>query len=170
MNTVRSCSSHNVFLHPGEFHFGPSPGQIGTLLGSCVALTVWHPQTRCGGMCHILLPSRVRPHGAIADCRYAWEAVERFALEIRRRGIEPEACRVHLYGGGNMFQGTSAEGMNVGQRNLEATRAAIAAFGFSTAFEHVGGFEPRRLAFDLATGQVKVAVTKRPQTAGGGTN
>lgn len=160
MTLVRPSKPQNIFLHPGEFHFGAAPGKIGTLLGSCVALTVWHPASCQGGMCHILLPSRSRPPGANPDCRYAWDAVERLAQEVRRRGIDPVSCLVHMYGGGNMFCGTAAESINVGRKNLEATRMAVAHFGFCTAYEHVGGDQPRRLTLDLGNGSVHLALTK----------
>ena len=47
-----------VFLQPGEFHFGHARTRIKTILGSCVAITMWHPILRIGGMCHYLLPAR----------------------------------------------------------------------------------------------------------------
>ena len=42
----------DLVLQPGEWFFGQSPNRISTLLGSCVAVTVWHPILRCGGLCH----------------------------------------------------------------------------------------------------------------------
>jgi len=50
-----------LMLMPGELHFGGEVQSLKTLLGSCVALTLWHPKRRIGGMCHFLLPSRQRP-------------------------------------------------------------------------------------------------------------
>jgi len=147
-----------VFLHPGEFHFATAPTRIGTLLGSCVAVTVWHPQHRFGGMCHILLPGRQRPPGTLPDCRYADEAIERFVYALRSRRVTPASCQVKLLGGGSMFAGTSAGNMDVGGRNVEATRAALAACGFRVMREHVGGASRRRLTFDLASGHVWLAV------------
>ena len=50
-----------IFLEPGEFQFTTDPDvRLRTLLGSCVALTMWHPKCRYGAMCHFLLPSRGR--------------------------------------------------------------------------------------------------------------
>jgi chemotaxis protein CheD len=158
-------SRPEIFLHPGEFCFGPAPGRIGTLLGSCVAVTVWHPQRHFGGMCHILLPGRLRPPGSLPDCRYADEAIERFAYELRARRVEPCSCQVKLFGGGNMFAGTRADGMDVGRRNVDATRAALDAYDFRIMIEHVGGTARRRLFIDLMTGHVWLAVPQdnKPQ-------
>jgi chemotaxis protein CheD len=152
-----------TFLHPGEFSFGLAPGRVGTLLGSCVAVTVWHPVRRFGGMCHILLPGRQRPAASLPDCRYADEAVERFAYELSARRVSPTSCQVKLFGGGNMFAGTRAAAMDVGRRNVDATRMALAAYGFNVMAEHVGGNARRRLFLDLTTGHVWLAVPENDQ-------
>lgn len=149
-----------VFLHPGEFHFGAAPEQVGTLLGSCVAITVWHPFHHVGGMCHILLPERKRPDGAPLDGRYANEAVELFAKELKTRLIQPGSCQVKLFGGGNMFAGTKASRLDIGQRNIEAARQALARYGFMVMVEHVGGDIHRRLFLDLQSGDVWLATPK----------
>lgn len=152
-----------IFLHPGDFHFGPAPQRIGTLLGSCVAVTVWHPQYCFGGMSHILLPARRRPPGSLPDCRYAGEAIERFSYELKAKRVPPSSCQVKLFGGGNMF-GVSREGVSdVGRRNVEATRRALAAYGFTVISEHVGGHNRRRLFLDLASGHTSIIVPQNSQ-------
>mgnify|MGYP001809657386 CR=1 FL=1 len=105
-------------------------------------------------MCHILLPGRKRPVGSPPDGRYADEAVERFAMELRIRNISPSACQVKLFGGGNMFSGTAAAGMNIGKKNIDATRHALSVYDFRIMNEHVGGTARRRLFFDLSSGHV----------------
>lgn len=151
-------SAPEIFLHPGEFHFGSGPEVIRTLLGSCVAVTLWHPQYRIGGMCHILLPSCQSACHSPFDERYACDAIKRFAFELQIKGISPSVCRIKLFGGGNMFAGTRASEMNVGERNIIATRSALAAHGFQILAEHVGGTQPRRLTLNLATGRVRMSL------------
>lgn len=153
--------SSEKFLHPGDFFFGTAPGYIGTLLGSCIAITVWHPILRSGGMCHILLPGRQRPHGSVPDGRYADEAVELFVAELRRHGLSAKSCHVKVFGGGNMFASLRGGGTNVGNRNIEATRYALARHGFTPIVEHVGGTTRRRLWFDLANGHVWLVASDR---------
>ena len=158
-----SLRQSEIFLHPGEFHFGLAPGRVGTLLGSCVAVTVWCPRNHFGGMCHILLPARKRPPGSLPDPRYADEAIERFAYELRAKRVAPANCEVKLFGGGNMFAGTRAENMDVGRRNVDATRNALTAYGFKVVAEHVGGNHRRRLFLDLASGHVWMVLPEKNQ-------
>ena len=158
MKTTQS----EIFLHPGEFHFGAAPGRIGTLLGSCVSITLWHPRHHVGGMCHVLLPCRQRSRTMALDGRYADEAVELFAHELRRRRIPPASCQVKLFGGGNMFTSPGPAGSQVGRRNIDAARRVLANHGFTVLAEHVGGTSHRRLFFDLASGHVWLAVPEQP--------
>lgn len=160
--TLNSPRPQDIFLHPGEFHFGSAPGRIGTLLGSCIAVTVWHPLLHCGGMSHILLPGRQRPAGSLPDGRYADEAVELFAYQMKSRRLSPGTFQVRVFGGGDMFSGRLAASLDVGQRNIEATRVALAQHGFTILSEHVGGKQRRRLFLDLSSGHAWVVM---PQDA-----
>lgn len=143
-----------VFLNPGEFHFGAAPERIGTLLGSCVAVTLWHPRRHIGGMCHILLPGRTRQPAQALDGRYAGEAIELFRQQIAAANAQPKEFQAKLFGGGNMFAGTAAEGMELGPRNIEAARAGLKHMGAAVMAEHIGGVGRRKLYLDLATGDV----------------
>lgn len=148
----------DIFLHPGEFYFGFAPGRIGTLLGSCVSVTLWHPRRRIGGMCHILLHGRRRGDGEALDPRYADETIELFVRELRRHGLAPGECQAKLFGGGRMFSGQLLGPLEIGRRNIEATRSALAEHGLPIVAEHVGGTGRRRLNFDLSTGDVWLKV------------
>lgn len=73
MDSILSKShAIDIFLQPGEFYFGDRETRLRTILGSCVAITLWHPRLRIGGMCHYLLPMRRGHHDeAELDGRYA---------------------------------------------------------------------------------------------------
>lgn len=154
-------SHPEVFLHPGEFFFGEAPRRVGTLLGSCIAVTMWCQPRQIGGMCHILLPGRQGQKSVAPDGRFADEAVELFMRELAKRGLTAEGCETKLFGGGNMFAGLAGLYMNVGQRNIEATRRALSRHGVTPMVEHVGGTSRRRLHFDLTNGHVWVTATDK---------
>ena len=87
-----------IFLQPGELWFGDEQTRIRTVLGSCVATVLWHPQRRIGGMCHFMLPERPRPRtaGQPLDGRYGDEAMELLLREIRRAGTVPADYQAKL--------------------------------------------------------------------------
>ncbi|CAK0751531.1 putative chemoreceptor glutamine deamidase CheD 3 [Gammaproteobacteria bacterium] len=143
-----------VFIHPGEFHFGQAPLLIGTLLGSCVAVTLWHPKRKIGGMCHIMLPTRGGWLGKTLDGRYADEAVELLHQSTLMWGARATEFQAKLFGGGNMFKGLGETAHNVSHRNVETTRKLVQQRGYQLSGEHVRGSGHRKLIFDLETGDV----------------
>jgi chemotaxis protein CheD len=144
-----------VFLRPGEFHFGNADTRIRTLLGSCVSITLWHPGQRVGGMCHYLLPSRTRRTGTPLDGRYADEAIQLFDQEIKRTGLPPHEFVAKVFGGGNMFQMQSNRPQfDIGARNIEVALKMLKERNIPVVAEHHGGKGHRKLVFDVHSGDV----------------
>lgn len=146
-----------IFLQPGEFYFGDRYTRIRTLLGSCVAVTLWHPRFAIGGMCHFLLPGRIRNPLQDADGRYADEAVQWLMDAASSHGTRPQEYEIKLFGGGNMFRGQPGTGgMDVGARNIEAANGLLALHGLKPRASSVGEYGYRNVFFDVATGHVWV--------------
>lgn len=144
----------SLMLMPGELYFGPEPSQLRTLLGSCVAMTIWHPQRRVGGMCHFLLPQRQRPNGEPPDGRYGDEAVHALVAALRAQGLSCHEFIAHLYGGADTMSESSGIKFNVGERNIEKGWSLIDQHGFTLDGVDVGDNVPRTVTLTLATGEV----------------
>lgn len=145
----------DIFLQPGDIFFGGRDTRIRTLLGSCVAITMWHPGMQAGGMCHYMLPRALGGGREALDGRYADEAMELMLREIRMAYTEPMEYQVKLFGGGKMFSMHQAVGAaHVGDKNVEMARALMKRHGFATHAEHLGGGGHRHLMFDLWNGNV----------------
>jgi len=160
-----------IFLQPGEFYFGAQDTRIRTLLGSCVAITMWHPKRLIGGMCHFMLPSRIVRPAEDLDGRYADEAIELFLREIRMHGTRPDEYQVKLFGGGNMFNAPircekEADCKHVSCRNVMAARRLLQQHGHKVVAEHVGMQGHRNVMFDIWSGKVwmRHVETALPQT------
>lgn len=147
-----------IFLQPGEFYFADEHTRIRTLLGSCVAITMWHPRLRQGGMCHYMLPVHAGRRGKEPDGRYADDAIALFLRELRANGTRPEEYQVKLFGGGRMFApragGKVIEALDIGLRNIDTGRRLLAERGFRIHVEHLGGEGHRNVIFDIASGEV----------------
>lgn len=91
-----------VYLQPGDYHFGGTYTRIRTLLGSCVSLVLWHPRARLGGMCHYMLPSRGRA-SALPDGRYGDEAMRLLSEAVASSGTRVSDYQVRIFGGGTCF-------------------------------------------------------------------
>jgi chemotaxis protein CheD len=157
-----------IFLQPGEFYFGDEKTRIRTLLGSCVAIVLWQPERRIGGMCHYMLPTR--PHRRLEeplDGRYAEEAMQLFMRELRRSGTHPGDYQAKLFGGGQMFgyAGKLRPHADISMRNMETGRAILVREGFRLHAHDMGGQGHRNVIFDLWTGDVWLK--RAPASVGG---
>lgn len=155
----------DLFIHPGEYEFADDNFCLRTTLGSCVAIVLWHPQRRLGGMCHYMLPTRTRRAGQALDGKYADEALELMLAEAHKRGTRAEQYEVKLFGGGDMFPGQGKPVPTVAGRNIEAVRALIEAHGLHIKSESLGGEGYRNVIFDIGSGDVWVRHVTRGTTA-----
>jgi chemotaxis protein CheD len=153
-----------VFLQPGEVAFGDHEVHIQTILGSCVAVTFWHPWLRLGGMCHYMLSERTSA-GAVQklDGRYAGDALELLLAKMTDRGTRPVEYEVKMFGGGNQFPSlTSGSSESISERNVSFGKELLASRGFVLKSSHLGGFGHRNIIFDISTGQVWVRFVQAP--------
>lgn len=144
-----------LVLMPGELWAGAEATGVKTLLGSCVAMTLWHPRRRIGGMCHYLLPGRQRKGGEPADGRYGDEAVAAMVQVLERHGCVGHELVAHLYGGADTMAEAAGVKFNVGERNIEQGWKLIERYGFTLDGVDVGDNVPRTVTLGLASGSVE---------------
>lgn len=154
------CNSSEIVevtLVPGQFYFGERYTRIHTLLGSCVAITMWHPVKHIGGMCHYLLPSRGAcqrlTHGYYAD-----DAVNMFMREVGKANTKPAEYEVKVFGGGNMFEtiNNRTSPINVPQNNITSGCQLLKQHGFKVKATDLGGRSYRKIYLELWNGDVWV--------------
>lgn len=149
-----------IFLQPGDFYFGEDKTRIRTLLGSCVAIAMWHPTQRVGGMSHYMLPGRPerpgQPLERPLDGRYADEVFQLFQQELQRTRTRPGDYQVKVFGGGRMFERgkTARSHIDISQKNIEAALGLLARHGFGLHAQDLGGDGHRNVVFDLWSGDV----------------
>ena len=176
----KSTHTIDMFLQQGEVYFGDRDTHIRTVLGSCVAITMWHPELLIGGMCHYMLPSR-HPRGQRLHCRirnspigfpsrrtpdttlpdttaldgkYADEALVLMFAAIERSGTRAGEYQIKLFGGGNMFPTAPPRAHHVGLKNIAIVSQLLAHHDLKVSAEHLGGIGHRNLIFDIGTGHV----------------
>ncbi len=150
-------NNKEVFLHPGQFHFGDSKQRIGTLLGSCIAICLWHPKLKIGGMCHFVLPSNKHSNSTAPNGRYAPDAMELFRRAARGHRTKIKEYQAMIYGGANVVAAlASNEEDTIGMRNAGIAMELLMAEGASITVVDVGETWSRRISFDISTGQVDV--------------
>jgi len=147
----------DLFLNPGEFAFGGPQMRIRTLLGSCVAVTFWHPIHRCGAMCHYLLPNGPSAPGTPPDGKYAQDVIQLILAHFRRKRLRPDDFVVKMFGGSSMFPDLAlGEMLAIGARNIHQGHILLEEAGFKVANSDLAGTNQRMVIFELWSGDVWV--------------
>jgi chemotaxis protein CheD len=77
--------------------------------------------------------------------------------EMRALGAAPAGLSARLIGGASMFAALAGQGvLQIGERNIEAVRQALAGAGVAITGAATGGDYGRSVEFNLATGEVRV--------------
>lgn len=137
----------------GEVAFGKPGTELRTVLGSCVAITLWNPAHRVGCLSHIQLPDRLQgAREGTLDGRYAEEAWALMCDALSTAGLSPRECECKLFGGARVTRLNSL----IGERNLDRVRGLLTHHAITVANTHVAGTGYRELRFRVATGETLV--------------
>jgi chemotaxis protein CheD len=127
-------------------------------LGSCVAIVLYDPVARIGGMAHVLLPSPALTRHDRNPARTPQTAVPRLLELIGERGGSPRRLTARLVGGASMFASLAPPGtVQMGDRNVVASREALSASGIPLTGESVGGDYGRSVRLMVADGTLEVS-------------
>jgi len=151
-----------IFLQPGEWHFGNAETRVRTLLGSCVAITLWHPRLQLGGMCHYMLARRGGHHGNALSGRYADEAILLMLRDVLATGRPLKEFHAKLIGGAAVLTviERSLPQHDVPGLNIAAAQQLAHQLGLNIKAEDLGGSCARLVLFDIQSGDVWVRQTQ----------
>jgi len=149
--------AENIFLLPGELAFCREPTTVSTLLGSCVAVTLFDRRHHWGGLNHYMVPEAI---GSLPDGKVGRSAIPALVRMATMAGAKTGDLEARLFGGGAVLgaQVTVAAAIlgDIGQKNGELAREVLAALHIAVVQEVLGGTHGRRIRLDSVSGQVQV--------------
>ena len=153
MLDVASTPNPIAYLAPGQLLASAEALTLRTVLGSCVAVCLYDPLLRVGGMNHFLLPGK----GGSAEgaFRYGEAALSGLLREIEGLGGSLLGMRARIFGGARVLGGLS-ELMHLGQRNVEYALEWLSEKRVPIVERDVLGARARRLEFDIGEGVARV--------------
>lgn len=149
----------HVYLKPGELYISDEPTVVTTVLGSCIAVTMFHRKSRMGGICHGMLPE-CREKSCPGSCEHGFKyvdcSIQYMYSAFRAKLVPAAAIEVKLFGGSDMFQMRSPrKGLEtVGTQNLMTAMKMLENKKLRVAKLDIGGNEGRKLFFTTDTGEV----------------
>jgi len=158
MATTTRTTTDRIAVGIGQAAVASEPNQITTILGSCIAITMYAPQARLGMLSHVVLP---RSTGATAyPAKFADTAVTHMISVLEGRGIPTRKIVAKIAGGACMFG--DAKFLQIGDSNVQAAVEALNNAGVCIAAQDVGGKLGRRVSFNLSDGTLTVECIGHP--------
>lgn len=144
-------SPNEVYVGIADLKVGHAPLILITLgLGSCVGVTLYDPVKKIGGLLHVMLPRSSEFSRNSHPAKFADTGVPLLLAEVLKLGADKRVLEAKIAGGAQMFEGM----VNIGERNVEAVKEALAALGIRLVAEDVGGKRGRTMILDTSTGKV----------------
>ncbi len=126
-------------------------------LGSCVAVVVYDPYKKIGGMIHIMLPESgiEREKDNINPLKYVDLGVPVLFKEMFKYGCKRGVLITTIIGGSNVMDKNKF--FNIGERNYLAVRKILWRNNVIINKEDIGGSKSRTVRLHIGTGKVVVS-------------
>lgn len=122
-------------------------------LGSCIAVSIYDPGLKMGGLLHYMLPES-SPHGQKGQQNpfmFADSGIAAMLRTLTQKGLNPRRAVVKLAGGARVMD--AANVFEIGKRNYLAAKKILWKEGVLIAGEAVGGEVSRTVRLDVTTGR-----------------
>jgi chemotaxis protein CheD len=148
-----------VLVRVADLQVAQDPDVLVTVgLGSCVAILLYDGTAKVGGLAHVLLPSPGLSRQDTNLAKFPQTAVPRLVELMAQAGASPRRITARLAGGASMFATLAAPGtIQMGERNVVASREALNAQGIPVVAEAVGGDYGRTVRLLAACGTVHIS-------------
>ena len=152
MNNIIASHIHNIFLKPGEVVVARKPVLVSTVLGSCIAVTMFEPTCGVGAICHAMLPKNPGKGDILL---YVDTALQEMHRKIMKYGSGNNLV-VKMFGGAKVLSSTNSlsQILTVGEQNVCCAFKVLESLRLEVVAKDVGGIRGRKLYFSTVNGDV----------------
>jgi chemotaxis protein CheD len=155
-HTVSQFEQELITIHPGEYFATKEDTIVSTVLGSCIAVGVFDPQARAGGLNHFMLPGEYGKSDLTRspNAKYGMFAMELLINELMKLGASRGELRAKVFGGGSVLHFSGGAVNKIPGSNIDFAFEYLAKEKIPVLASDVGGTEPRKILFFARTGKV----------------
>jgi chemotaxis protein CheD len=140
-----TAAATEIAVRMGEIAVSSNPGDVlvSIGLGSCIGLALVDQRRGVAGLAHIMLPEAISdggPAGKFADL-----AVPELVARTIALGTARPMLKAVLVGGAQMFSLGGSGGLDIGVRNADAVREALARERIPVVAAETGGSKGRTI-------------------------
>lgn len=131
-------------------------------LGSCIGICLHDPESRVGGLAHIMLPNSSQARAPMNVAKFADTALPELVQQMLKIGARRPNLVAKIAGGAQMFSFAGASDvMRIGERNAEAVREALKQYNIPLLASDTGGNYGRTIELCTITGNLYIRTIDR---------
>lgn len=152
MKEIIAGHSSIVFLKPGEIIVSRTPILVSTILGSCVAVTMYSPGKKVGAICHAMYPHNPEKKESFL---YVETAIRNIYGKMTEYGGKDDMA-VKLFGGAQVLTCSLNTGTikTIGEQNIAQATKTLDELDLKITGTDIGGMRGRKLFFSIMTGDI----------------
>lgn len=151
---MAECKRH--YLHPSNFYVSQFPTEVTTVLGSCVAVCLYDPVTKIGGINHFMLP--LWSGEGLPSPKYGDVAMQKLIQKVISLGGKKERLIAKVFGGNTR---NTSNVFGIGKRNIALALEILKEEKIPVVGQHTGGMNARKLIFKTYSGEVLLKVLQQ---------
>lgn len=168
----------SVFLKPGEIFLKQDKTLVMTVLGSCIAISIYHHGLKFGGICHAVLPylrhfgsmdnifdchdiQWNHPEITLENCKYVDGALLFMLRKFKQMSIPFSQLEIKAFGGGDVITAFSPDRISIGKQNIRVLQQYLKALNLTLMSSDLGNKFGRKVFFVSYTGEVFLKKVKR---------
>ncbi|MFA6401938.1 MAG: chemotaxis protein CheD [Salinivirgaceae bacterium] len=151
------------YLYPAALFAESEPHLVDTILGSCVAVCIYDPVKKIGGINHYMLP--FWNGTGLASPKYGNIAIQKLVEKMLAIGAQKENLQAKIFGGGEVIQ-TKSNHFKIGERNIEIAEKTLAEMRIKITGKSIGGKQGRKIRFNTETGVVLMKLIQKNTSNG----
>lgn len=158
------AESSSLAVGLGEIKISRNPTDILVAygLGSCVGVGLYDPTAHLAGLLHAVLPEHL--NNTEHSAKYVDTGIAELIAGMEKNGALRGRLTVRIAGGAHMLNAPGfKQALNIGERNVTAALATLAAYNFKIAGQDVGGSLGRTVRLYVATGRLTVRAMGSPE-------
>jgi chemotaxis protein CheD len=152
------------FLYPSTLFSSKEPFLVNTILGSCVAVCLYDPILKIGGINHYMLP--LWNGQGLASPKFGNIAIHKLVEKMESLGSAKKNLVAKVFGGGNVIESNTIQFM-IGERNASIAKDMLKELNIQIISQSVGGNLGRKIQFNTHTGEVKQKMIEKQHTMNG---
>ena len=162
MNESDLADKENThYLHPGNLFASSNPHVVTTILGSCIAVCLFDPTKKIGGINHYMLP--LWNGEGLPIPRFGNVAIKKLIEKMEMLGANKRTLQAKVFGGSSIHK-TASGLLNVGLRNIDIAKDMLEEERIPIIGSDMGGSRGRRVLFYTDTGSVKMRYIRKTKT------